>query len=133
MASDSTTNLKTKLASSLPPLLMDKIQIEQVLLNLIRNAMDAMRNQEERKLTVQTALGEPGFVLVSVTDNGPGIAPKIASQLFQPFITTKENGMGVGLTICQSIIDGHGGRIWAEENGPAGTAFRFLLPMGEAQ
>jgi two-component system, LuxR family, sensor kinase FixL len=132
-ASDSTVNLETGLASSLPPLLMDKIQIEQVLLNLIRNAMDAMRDQDERKLMIQTALGEPGFVLVSVTDNGPGIAPEIASRLFQPFITTKEKGMGVGLTICQSIIEGHGGRIWAEENSPAGTAFRFLLPMEEAQ
>jgi two-component system sensor kinase FixL len=132
-ASDSTTTLKTRLASSLPRLLMDKIQIEQVLLNLIRNAMDVMRDQDERELTIQTALGESGFVLVSVTDNGPGIAPEIASQLFQPFITTKEKGMGVGLTICQSIIEGHGGRIWAEENKPAGTAFRFLLPMEEAQ
>jgi len=131
--SDSTVNLKTKLASSLPSLLMDKIQIEQVLLNLIRNAMDAMGGQGERKLTIQTAMGEPGFVLVSVTDNGPGIAPEIASQLFQPFITTKEKGMGVGLTICQSIIEGHGGRIWAEENKPRGTAFRFQLPMEEAQ
>jgi two-component system, LuxR family, sensor kinase FixL len=131
IGSDSTVNLETGLASSLPPLLMDKIQIEQVLLNLIRNAMDAMRDQDERKLMIQTALGEPGFVLVSVTDNGPGIAPEIASQLFQPFITTKEKGMGVGLTICQSIIEGHGGRIWAEENSPAGTAFRFLLPMEE--
>jgi C4-dicarboxylate-specific signal transduction histidine kinase len=132
-ASDSTTTLKTRLASSLPRLLMDKIQIEQVLLNLIRNAMDVMQDQDERELTIQTALGESGFVLVSVTDNGPGIAPEIASQLFQPFITTKEKGMGVGLTICQSIIEGHGGRIWAEENKPAGTAFRFLLPMEEAQ
>ena len=86
-----------------------------------------------QKLTIQTAMGEPGFVLVSVTDNGPGIAPEIASRLFQPFITTKEKGMGVGLTICQSIIEGHGGRIWAEENKPGGTAFRFQLPMEEAQ
>ena len=131
--SDSTVNLETRLAASLPSLLMDKIQIEQVLLNLIRNAMDAMRDQEERTLTIQTAMGEPGFVLVSVTDNGPGIAPEITSQLFQPFITTKEKGMGVGLTICQSIIEGHGGRIWAEENKPRGTAFRFQLSMEKTQ
>jgi two-component system sensor kinase FixL len=72
-------------------------------------------------------------VLISVTDNGPGIAPEVASQLFQPFITTKEKGMGVGLTICQSIIEGHGGRIWAEENKPAGTAFRFQLPLEDVQ
>ena len=133
-ASDSMANLETRLAPSLPPMLMDKIQVEQVLLNLIRNAMDAMREQEDRKLTVETAMGEPGFVLVSVTDNGPGIAPEIAGQLFQPFITTKEKGMGVGLTICQSIIEGHGGRIWAEENKPVGTAFRFQLPLeGQSQ
>ena len=112
---------------------MDKIQIEQVLLNLIRNAMDAMRDQDEKTLTIETATGEAGFVVISVLDNGPGIAPEIASQLFQPFITTKEKGMGVGLTICQSIIEGHGGRIWAEENKPAGTAFRFQLPMEQEQ
>jgi two-component system sensor kinase FixL len=129
-AFDSPTHFEVKLAPSLPPILMDKIQVEQVLLNLVRNAMDAMRDQEDRKLTVETVLGEPGFVVATVTDNGPGIAPEVASQLFQPFITTKEMGMGIGLTICQSIIEGHGGRIWAEQNKPAGTIFRFQLPLG---
>jgi two-component system sensor kinase FixL len=132
-ASDSATNLEVKLADALPPILINKIQVEQVLLNLIRNAMDAMRGQEDRKLTIETGPGEPGFVVVSVADSGPGIAPEIASQLFQPFITTKEKGMGVGLTICQSIIEGHGGRIWAAENKPAGTIFRFQLPLEEDQ
>lgn len=132
-ASDSTAILETSLAPSLPLILMDKIQVEQVLLNLIRNAMDAVREQDDKKMTIETAPGEPGFVVISVTDNGPGIAPEIADQLFQPFITTKEKGMGVGLTICQSIIEGHGGRIWAEGNKPAGTAFRFQLPIGEDQ
>ncbi|HXR94739.1 MAG TPA: PAS domain S-box protein [Rhizomicrobium sp.] len=130
-ASDSAAHLQTSFAPALPPILMDKIQVEQVLLNLIRNAMDATRDQPERKLVIETAPGEPGFVVVSVIDNGPGIAPAIASQLFQPFITTKEKGMGVGLTICQSIIEGHGGRIWAEQNQPAGTIFRFQLPLGD--
>ena len=130
-ASDSTTILETRLAPSLPLILMDKVQVEQVLLNLVRNSMDAMREQDGKRLTIETAPGEPGFVMISVIDNGPGIAPEIVSQLFQPFITTKEKGMGVGLTICQSIIEGHGGRIWAEENKPAGTAFRFQLPMGD--
>jgi two-component system sensor kinase FixL len=132
-AFDTAVHLDVRLTPSLPPILMDKIQIEQVLLNLVRNAMDAMRDQRDRKLAVETALGEPGFVAVTVTDNGPGIAPEIASQLFQPFITTKEKGMGIGLTICQSIIEGHGGRIWAEQNEPAGTIFRFQLPLGEDQ
>jgi two-component system sensor kinase FixL len=133
VASDSGVDLEVRLASALPPVLMDKIQVEQVLLNLIRNAVDAMHEQSERKLAIETAPGEPGFVVISVADNGPGIAPEIASQLFQPFITTKEKGMGVGLTICQSIIEGHGGRIWAEKNEPAGTIFRFQLPLEEDQ
>ena len=127
---DSTTHPELRLAPSLPPILMDKIQIEQVLLNLMRNAMDAMRDQQERKLMIETAPGEEGFVVVTVADNGPGIAPEIRSQLFQPFITTKEKGMGIGLTICQSIVEGHGGRIWAEQNKPAGTIFHFQLPLG---
>lgn len=130
-ASDSPPALETRLDPSLPPVVMDKIQVEQVLLNLIRNALDAMRDQAGRRLTVETVRGEPGFVVVSVTDNGPGIEPEIAGQLFQPFVTTKEKGMGVGLTICQSIIESHGGRIWAEETQPAGTAFRFQLPVEE--
>jgi two-component system, LuxR family, sensor kinase FixL len=133
MASDSVVDVETDLAPSLPPIVMDKIQVEQVLLNLIRNAMDAIGDQDTKRLAVQTAPGEPGFVVISVLDNGPGIASEIAGQLFQPFITTKEKGMGVGLTICQSIIEGHGGRIWAEENKPAGTVFRFQLPVGEGQ
>jgi len=133
MASDSVVDVETDLALSLPPIVMDKIQVEQVLLNLIRNAMDAIGDQDAKKLAVQTAPGEPGFIVISVLDNGPGIASEIAGQLFQPFITTKEKGMGVGLTICQSIIEGHGGRIWAEENKPAGTVFRFQLPVGEGQ
>jgi len=128
VASDSTAALEIKLDPALPFVVMDKIQIEQVLLNLIRNALDAVCHQAVRKLTIETTMGEPGFVLVSVTDNGPGIDPKIAGQLFQPFVTTKERGMGVGLTICQSIVESHGGRIWAEENRPAGTVLCFQLP-----
>jgi two-component system sensor kinase FixL len=123
--------VETRLGSSLPSFVVDKIQIEQVLLNLMRNGLDAMEGQEKKTLRVLTARGEPGFVLISVADNGPGIASEIAGQLFQPFVTTKENGMGVGLTICQSIIEAHGGRIWAEGNKPTGTVFHFQLPVGE--
>ncbi len=125
------SGIEVQLAPSLPPVFIDKIQIEQVLLNLIRNGLDAMGDQANRKLVVQTAADGRGFVCVSVTDNGPGIAPEIVGQLFQPFVTTKEKGMGVGLPICQSIVEGHGGRIWAEEVKPSGTAFRFQLPVEE--
>jgi len=128
-APDIHTVIETRLGSSLPPVVVDKIQIEQVLLNLMRNGLDAMGDQQKKNLTVLTAKGAPGYLLVSVADSGPGVAPKIAGQLFQPFVTTKENGMGVGLTICQSIIEAHGGRIWAEENKPTGTVFHFQLPV----
>jgi two-component system, LuxR family, sensor kinase FixL len=127
------TELETRLNPTLKPILMDKIQVEQVLLNLIRNAVEAMQGQASQKLTIETEWGEPGFVRVSITDNGPGIAPEIAARLFQPFITNKEKGMGVGLTICQSIVQAHGGRIWAEANALLGTTFRFQLSIEEAQ
>lgn len=132
-ASDVVAGLETRLDPSLPPVLMDKIQIEQVLLNLIRNANEAMQGQASRNLTIETGRGEPGFLRVSVSDTGLGIAPEIAPRLFQPFTTTKERGMGVGLTICQSIVEAHGGRIWAEPNLPTGTIFRFQLAIEEAQ
>ncbi|HWB95278.1 MAG TPA: PAS domain S-box protein, partial [Bryobacteraceae bacterium] len=121
----SKTLVAVRLEPLLPPVMVDKIQIEQVLLNLIRNAMDAMEGKGE--ITITTA-AETGFVRVSVADDGPGIAPEVMKALFQPFITTKEKGMGIGLTICQSIIEAHGGKVWAE-NGPQGGAiFHFRLP-----
>ena len=125
---ESGVRISVVLEPLLPPVLIDKIQIEQVLLNLIRNATDAMAELPERRITVTTALAEPGFVRVSVADTGPGIAPEIAPQLFQPFVTTKEKGMGIGLTICQSIIEAHGGRIWAEAGETQGSVFHFRLP-----
>ena len=116
----------------LPPVLIDKIQIEQVLLNLIRNALDAMADSPKKQIAIITSQAESGFVRVSIADSGPGIAPEIAPQLFQPFITTKEKGMGIGLTICQSIIEAHGGHIWAEPGKPKGTVFHFRLPRADA-
>ena len=97
----------------------DKIQIQQVLLNLIRNALEAMQESDERELILSTREIEQEMVEISVADTGPGIAEEIASQLFQPFITTKPQGMGVGLSISRTIIEAHGGRLWAEPN-PAG-------------
>jgi two-component system, LuxR family, sensor kinase FixL len=109
--------------------LVDKIQVQQVVLNLVRNAIEAMEDSNVRELNLSTSQGEHGMALVSVSDTGAGISPGIASQLFKPFVTTKgSQGMGVGLSICRTIIESHGGRIWAEPNPAGGTVFRFTLP-----
>lgn len=108
--------------------LADRVQIQQVLLNLIRNAIDAMADSPRRELIVGTRRVDNEMIEVSVADTGPGIAPEVADQLFQPFTTTKRQGMGVGLSISRTIVDAHGGRIWAEANKGGGTVFRFTLP-----
>ena len=118
------------LRADLPSILVDKVQIQQVLLNLIRNALEAMEASDERILTVE-ALPEDGLMTITVADTGPGLAPDVAENLFQPFVTTKARGMGVGLSICRSIIEAHGGRIWASPRDGGGTAFAFALPIGE--
>jgi two-component system sensor kinase FixL len=109
--------------------LVDKVQVQQVLFNLVRNAIQAMEGCEVRELSLVTSIGANGMAMVSVADTGPGISPQVASRLFQPFVTTKGiDGMGVGLSICRSIVEAHGGRIWAEANVPTGTIFHFTLP-----
>jgi two-component system, LuxR family, sensor kinase FixL len=109
--------------------LADKVQIQQVLHNLMRNAVEAMGEAPgpERELLVATAPRPGGLVEVSVADTGPGISPEIAAQLFQPFITTKREGMGVGLSISRTIVEAHGGKLWAEANPGGGAVFRFTL------
>jgi two-component system sensor kinase FixL len=112
--------------------LTDRVQVQQVLLNLIRNAIEAMAGQPRRELLVSSgpvdaaAGGEP-MIEVSVQDTGAGLAEPVAAQLFQPFVTTKANGLGVGLSICRTIIEAHGGRIWATPNPQGGTVFHFTL------
>lgn len=108
--------------------LADKVQIQQVLLNLMRNAIDAMMESQVRELTVLTLPGSENMVTISIIDTGSGISPDIAPQLFQPFVTTKRQGMGVGLSISRTIVDAHGGRIWIEPNPRGGTVFNFTLP-----
>ena len=107
--------------------LADKIQIQQVLHNLMRNAVEAMQETSRRELTVSTHQLDKETVQVFVSDTGPGIAPEIAEQLFQPFVTTKRHGMGVGLSISRTIVESHGGRLWAEPNPGGGSVFRLTL------
>jgi two-component system, LuxR family, sensor kinase FixL len=107
--------------------LADKVQIQQVLINLLRNAVDAMQDQPRRDLSVSTSRLDDDLALVVVADTGPGISPDIEAQLFQPFVTTKRSGMGVGLSISRTIVEAHGGRIWVEPNEGGGAVFRFTL------
>lgn len=116
----------------LPDIIVDKIQIQQVALNLIRNAIEAMETTGRRELTID-AKRDGDFAFFSIADTGTGISPEIAEHLFQPFITSKANGMGVGLSICRTIIEAHGGRIAARPKEGGGTVFEFTLPFAEPE
>jgi two-component system, LuxR family, sensor kinase FixL len=113
--------------------LVDKVQIQQVIVNLMRNAIEAMQETLTRQLTISTAQVDKDTVEVCVADTGPGISPAIVTQLFQPFVTTKPQGMGVGLSISRTIVESHGGRLWAEANPEGGTIFRLTLRTGIPQ
>jgi two-component system sensor kinase FixL len=108
--------------------LVDRVQIQQVLLNLIRNAVEAMQDQRHGRLTITAAHRDSGFIEVIVSDSGAGVAPEIAENLFAPFFSTKATGMGVGLSISRTIVEAHEGRIWADASPYGGTSFHFTLP-----
>ncbi len=112
--------------------LVDRVQIQQVLINLMRNAMEAMRESERRELVVHTVIKD-GDVVVEVADTGPGISDEVAERLFHPFVTSKANGMGIGLSISKRIIEAHGGEISASRNDRGGATFRFSLPLAEGK
>ncbi|MDR3418139.1 MAG: ATP-binding protein [Nevskia sp.] len=110
---------------------VDKIQIQQVLVNLIRNAVEAMHGAANPVVTIASGQPAAGMIRVSVTDTGPGIPTDIRERLFQPFVTSKATGLGVGLSICRTIVEAHGGRLWADDAGAGGAAFHLTVPAGE--
>jgi C4-dicarboxylate-specific signal transduction histidine kinase len=123
-------SVRTELAEGLPPIEGDRVQLQQVILNLIMNAIEAMSGTKEapRDLLLSTEKGEPDAVQITVRDSGPGLAPAALERLFDAFYTTKPSGLGLGLSICRSIIDAHGGELWATANLPRGAIFQFILP-----
>lgn len=127
--------VRLELTPHLPRVQVDGIQIEQVILNLVRNAADAMRETalERRELTIRTAESAGHRVEIAVRDAGHGLPPEIARDVFEPFFTTKSNGLGMGLSISRSIIEAHGGNLWATANADGGATFHFTLPAGEGE
>jgi signal transduction histidine kinase len=121
--------LQTQLDEQIPQVLGNQVQLQQVILNLVMNAIEAMSSSQIRVLRIKTALSQPNKVHVSVEDTGTGIKPSDVDRLFKPLFTTKARGMGMGLSICQSIIETHGGRIWVSPGANGGSIFQFELPM----
>jgi C4-dicarboxylate-specific signal transduction histidine kinase len=125
---------ETKLAWTLPPVFGERVELQQVLLNLVQNACDAMAGtpSHQRLVTISTGLTPDGCVQLSVEDRGHGIPPERLNQIFDAFFTTKENGLGLGLAICRSIVTAHGGRLWAENNSSPGATFHLMLDPADS-
>jgi two-component system sensor kinase FixL len=120
-------HLRFDIAKGADLVLADKTQVQQVVLNLVRNAIEAMEDRPRRDLLVSATVARDNMRQVSVADTGSGVAPEQVEQLFKPFHTTKAQGMGVGLSISRTIVEAHGGRIWAEPNPGGGTIFHFTM------
>jgi len=127
-------SVQTRLTQGVAPVRGDRVQLQQVVLNLILNAVEAMSSVEAgaRELLITSEQNQTGDVLVAVRDSGPGIDPEHLERVFEAFYTTKSSGTGMGLSICRSIINAHGGRLWGEANEPRGAVFQFTLPGVEA-
>ena len=121
--------VRTELAADLPQVMGDRVQLQQVLMNLMMNSIDAMKDVDgTRELTIQSQRDENGQVLISVSDTGVGLPTDQADKIFNAFFTTKTHGTGMGLRISSSIVESHGGRLWATDNSPSGATFQFTLP-----
>jgi signal transduction histidine kinase len=126
-------SVSTELAANLPVIMGDRVQLQQVLMNLMLNSIDAMKNVEgTRQLTLNSELGDDGELLVSVHDTGSGLPIDQVDQIFTAFFTTKSHGTGMGLSISRSIVESHGGRLWAINNSASGACFKFTLPTAVA-
>ncbi|MDQ0465979.1 two-component system sensor kinase FixL [Caulobacter ginsengisoli] len=132
-AADTGVRVRMNLSPKVPFVLADKVQIQQVLLNLLRNATEAMQDCPRRDLTIVSRPAGKDMAVITVTDTGHGIQPAILERLFQPFVTSKDQGMGVGLSISRTIIEAHGGKIWAEPAEGGGTVFSFTLRTGQPE
>jgi signal transduction histidine kinase len=126
-------SVRTNLTEDLTYVHGDRVQLQQVVLNLILNAVEAMNSVAEgkRELLISTEEDQTGGVLVAVRDSGPGIVPEQLERVFEAFYTTKSTGVGMGLSICRSIVNAHGGRLWADVNAPRGAVFQFTLPNAD--
>jgi signal transduction histidine kinase len=126
-------SVQTRLAEGLPPVKGDRVQLQQVVMNLILNAIEAMSAVQAgtRELLISIEQNQTDDLLVTVRDSGPGIDPEHVERLFEAFYTTKSCGVGMGLSICRSIIDAHGGRLWADVHEPRGAVFQFTVPSGK--
>ena len=132
-AANNSVSVRTQLAEGLPSVQGDWVQLQQVLLNLIINAIEAMRDigEKERELLISSR-NEPDGVSVEARDSGPGFAPAALERVFEAFYTTKPGGLGLGLSICRSIIEAHNGQLWASPNVPRGAIVRFIAPAHQA-
>jgi C4-dicarboxylate-specific signal transduction histidine kinase len=124
---------ETDLASDLPPIRGDRVQLQQVIVNLVMNAVEAMSNVDagRRKLQIVTGKDGDNQIFVTVRDSGPTLKPEALDRFFEAFYSTKSSGMGIGLSVCHSIVEAHGGRIWATGNSPHGAILRIVLPVSE--
>ena len=123
-------SVRTELNAELPKVMADSVQVQQVLMNLIMNSIDAMKDvNQERELTIRSQWADNRMLMISVSDTGVGLPPQHADRIFDAFFTTKSHGIGMGLRISRSIVESHGGRLWATENSPRGASFSFTLPI----
>lgn len=127
-------SVRTELAAGLPQVMGDRVQLQQVMMNLLLNSIDAMKGVDgPRELVITSQRTETGELMVAVSDTGVGLPPEQAGRIFEAFFTTKAHGTGMGLSISRSILESHGGRLWASDNFPCGASFSLTLPVHAAE